>query len=382
MATGNAAGGTLLKLACWSVSNRQRYAARPSGSVSAETSQGCEVLAQLKTSVKQLIGFLCATTCFVCALASPSSLSAQAAAVSPAPAPSAVSTASTSGVELERRPHLSGRQVTLPLTVVKGYLFFEGEINGVQGKLIFDVGEESALAINSHRISPPDGVIYGTGYFGSGQTFQVARFPVIDDLKLPGGLEFKGSTHIRGNTGQQLEDNITPDFIGWIGLDFFDGYVMKLDLQKPVVTFYRNDDSGIGFKAAIEQEQVLQVISFDNKGHRNFPVLPVHVGTSAFVATVDTGSHTALWLNAATIAQLTKEGRLIRDGDNGYSLIGLKVGEQMIDPIHVEVNEGRVPFAARIGVADQNVIVLGYEFLRRFKSVWDYQNQTLTLAKL
>jgi hypothetical protein len=240
----------------------------------------------------------------ICALTQCAFLPAQS--TPPTPAQSAVPMALRPAAKGERRPHLSGERVTLALAIVKGYPFLEGEINGVKGKLLFDVGEESAFAINGYRVTPPHGVTYGHGFWGSGQSFLVTHFPVIDDLKLPGGLEYKGSTNIRGNTGQQLEDHITPDFIGWIGLDFFEGYVMKLDLQRSDVTFYRSDANDTGSKAAIDGEQVLQVIQFDNKGHRNLPTLPVHVGSSAFIATLDTGSHTALWRNCERSAATTE----------------------------------------------------------------------------
>lgn len=76
---------------------------------------------------------------------------------------------------------LTGEQATLPLVLVGGYPFLEGEVNGVKGKLQFDVGEKESFALNSHKVIPPDGKVVGNGYFGSGQKFSV--FPASASIR-------------------------------------------------------------------------------------------------------------------------------------------------------------------------------------------------------
>lgn len=126
---------------------------------------------------------------------------------------------------------LTAPVITLPLVLVKGYPFLEGNVNGVKGKLLLDTGEETALAINTDKVTPPNGVEVGRGMFGSGQSFPISRFPIVDTLTLPNGLSYQPVSIVRGQSGKLLERNITPDFLGWIGVDLFNGYLMKLDLQ-------------------------------------------------------------------------------------------------------------------------------------------------------
>lgn len=111
-------------------------------------------------------------------------------------------------------PHLESDNITLPLTIVKGYPFIEGSIHGTKGKLMFDVGEAPALVIDSHTVTPPNGKVVGNGFFGSGQTYDVYRFPVIDSLALAAGLHYETMTDINGNPGIPIEQHITPLLAG------------------------------------------------------------------------------------------------------------------------------------------------------------------------
>ena len=107
-----------------------------------------------------------------------------------APAPAAQPGSHNPDAAVNEKVHLQGESLTLPLVLIKGYPFLQGEINGTAGKLLFDIGEEASFALDSHRIQPPDGKEIGKGFFGSGQTFSVYRFPVVDHLKLAGGPEY------------------------------------------------------------------------------------------------------------------------------------------------------------------------------------------------
>jgi len=301
---------------------------------------------------------------------------ASAQAVTPSPA--AVEHPITDK-DVNAKVHLTGDRSTLPLVLVKGYPFLEGEVNGVKGKLLFDVGELSSFALNSHRVTPPDGKVIGRGFFGSGQTFSVFRFPVVDDLKLPGGFEYTAVPNVRGNSGQQLEDNITPDFIGWIGLAFFDGYVLKLDYRHPSAALYKDDANGTGKQSALKGERVLQVIHFDNTGHLNLPIFPVKLGSVPFTATIDTGSHDSVWLTPGLDEKLSAE-HTFQCGPSSCTLSRVSIDNHVIAlGSYADRIDGKAGFSEQLGRANDNFMTLGYEFLSKFKTVWDYHEKTLTL---
>lgn len=287
---------------------------------------------------------------------------------------------------VNQKVHLQAEQLTLPLVLVKGFPFLEGEINGTSGKLLFDIGEEASFALNSHRIQPPDGKEVGKGYFGSGQTFSVYRFPVVDHLQLAGGPEYTAIPNVRGNPGLPLEQHITPDFIGWIGLHWFEGYILKLDYAHPSITFYKNDSgaagSTAGMQAALKGEKVLQVVHFHSGDHPNISAIPALLGTHTFLATLDTGSHNTLWLTPELREQLKTEG-VLRQQDNGsFELTSISIDGHRIDlNSHTELNTGTASVAKNLGNPTDPIMTLGYEFLSRYKTVWDYQNQTITLLE-
>ena len=181
--------------------------------------------------------------------------------------------------------------------------------------MLFDIGEDASFALDSHRIQPPDGKEIGKGFFGSGQTFSVYRFPVVDGLKLTGGPEYTAIENVRGNPGIPLEQHITPAFLGWIGLHWFNGYVLKLDYAHPSVSFYKNESSadrnGPGMQAALKGEKVVQGHPLQQRGssqrlHRARPAW--HPSLSS--ATLDTGSHNALWLTPELRDQMKADGVL------------------------------------------------------------------------
>ena len=280
--------------------------------------------------------------------------------------------------------HLQGESLALPLVVIKGFPFLEGEINGTRGKLLFDIGEEASLALNSHLVTPPNGKVIGNGFFGSGQTFSVLRFPVVDSLKLLGGPEYTAIQNVRGNPGLPLEQHITPDFIGWIGLSWFQGYLLKLDYARPSVSFFRDQSPGESeaMPAALKGEKVLQVLHFSNAGHPNLPTLPVHIGTHTFLATFDTGSHNVLWLTPELREQLKADGSLHQEEDDSFQLASVSIDGRLIDlNSHVEISQGSPSFAKSLRNPTDPVMTLGYEFLSHFRTVWDYEHQTVTLLE-
>jgi len=91
-------------------------------------------------------------------------------------APITADTATSNG------PRLYGERVTLALAIVKGYPFLEGSINGKAGKLLLDTGDWRAFDINNHTVIQAGGISVGRGAFGSGQTFDVMRYPVVNEL--------------------------------------------------------------------------------------------------------------------------------------------------------------------------------------------------------
>lgn len=282
----------------------------------------------------------------------------------------------------EHGPHLQGATATLPLVMVDGYPFIEGSIHGKSGKIMFDLGLDQSMVVDSHTVEIPGKIKTGSGHFGSGQTFERYTYPLVSELTLPGGLRYTDMTNIVGNPGLPIEQHITADFIGWLGVEFFSGYVLKIDYTKPALTFYRDDASCTGENAALAGERVVRSIHIaSSKGHKSLMNLPVMVGSTRFLATLDTGSHTVIAVNDDQLAALKKEGRLRRENEDKGTLSGLVVDGIALAPMEVEIMHGTVPEKNLLPPTDDPVMTLGYEFLSRYKTVWDYDAETLTLLE-
>lgn len=276
-------------------------------------------------------------------------------------------------------PHLSGDTGTLPLVLVKGYPFVEAQISGVKGKLLLDTGSMPAFSINSHAVPVAGGIALGEGSYGSGQTFKRLRFPRVDSLTLPGGLSFSAMTDIDGNPGQQLEQHITPDFIGWLGQGFFDGYVVKLDYVTPSVTFYRDDPTAKGVSAATAGQRVIKTIALGNPAHRNLVTFPVKVGTIDIVSLVDTGSHNSAWLSDEQVAALERSGHLHKVAQGDFIISGISVDGLVLPPMSIDITKSEPPFAKLLPSSNLPTMALGYEFLKLFRTVIDYDRGKMIL---
>lgn len=279
-------------------------------------------------------------------------------------------------------PHLDEPSATFPLVLIKGYPFVEGSIDGRQGKLLFDLGESDALVVNNHTVEAPGAITIGTGQFGSGQTFDSVSYPMLAEAVLPGRRRYTDMSNVRGSPGLPIEQHITPDHIGWLGLNYFTGYVAKIDYARPAVSFYRDDASGAGEKAALAGERIVRSIHISRSAeHKNLIYAQLKVGSMDVLALFDTGAHSSIAAAESQLAALKKAGSL-RAGDDETSLLSDAVLDGLpLAPMTVNTRHDVPPYKKFLPPTDNPVMVLGYEFLNRYKTVWDFDDETLTLLE-
>jgi hypothetical protein len=269
---------------------------------------------------------------------------------------------------------LSGDRVVLPIVMVRDYPFVEGQVEGVKGKLMLDTGLDQALSLNDHRISLPGGKTIGTGQFGSGQTFAIRLNAAVENVQT-GSLHFARVTHVQSQDATQLE-HITPDFIGWIGYYFWQGYALKLDYKRSQTSFYRGSP-----KAYLAGEKVLAIIPFEVGKLPNHPLVHIRIGGIDATAAFDTGQYGAIFTDEASKARLLTTGVLKAGRDDGsYDLDSIDLGDHHLPGVKgVEVSTDPFPPASAIGTTTRTVVTIGYGFLRQYKTVWDYREKRIYL---
>lgn len=285
-----------------------------------------------------------------------------------------------SGAAIAPEFRLKGDVVSLPLTMVRSYPFVEAEINGVKGKLMLDTGELDALALNQNPLKLSEGRPIGQGSFGSGQTFEVILRPSVETIQLPGGLNYHHVTTFRSQNAAQLE-RITPDFIGWLGYYFWDGYAVKFDYGGKQATFYKG-----GPKAFLRGEKVIAAIPFTTPGRLDDPLMIAKVGDREFEIIPDTGQYGHLFADADEREHLIAIGAIkpVAGDDEAIDISALRFAKGPrihLSKIATHPYKDAAPFGKAVGAKSRRIITLGFALLSQYKTVWDYPNKMLYLLK-
>jgi len=185
-------------------------------------------------------------------------------------------------------------------------------------------------------------------------------------------------TNIPRNFGLPLEQHITPDFIGWIGVKLWEGFVFKLDYTKPNVTFYRDGEGLAGLHKAEEGEKVSQTITL-TRANNGLLYFPVQIGKTCVTGVLDTGAHDSAWMTNDEIAAMEAAGTLHDEGDGSFTVSGITIDGYSVPPTRVHVTRGRAPFAKSFPQPEAPLYQFAYEFLSRQKTVWDYGHNMMTL---
>ena len=279
----------------------------------------------------------------------------------------------------QRAPELrlGENTVTLPIVMIGEYPFVEGAINGVEGKLMLDTGYEGALTVNDHRVPIHDGRTIGTGFFGSGQTFEVRLVPRLTDVRIA-HLNFDRVSDTTTQDARLLEA-ITPDFLGWLGYTAFATHVLELDYRRLTATFHAP-----GRLEAPVEGRIIAELAYETRRLPNHPLITGALGDLEVLTSWDTGQYGSLYTTEAARAQLVADGRLVPSATDpeAWDLMGLELdGRPMPKIPAISVEIGPSPSARAKGLTEAHELVLGYAFLHQFRTVWDFPGRRIVLLE-
>lgn len=290
---------------------------------------------------------------------------------------------------------------SLPFTMVREFPFVSANINGTSGRLMFDTGNQDALSLNDHLLTNlGEGTPAGSGFVGSGQQFTITRRAKIDHVSIGSGdqtLHFTDVPNIRSQNARFLE-GITQDCLGWLGYDFFQGYLMKLDYDRKVLTFYKVTEARRTSKDFLRGETVLGILTFEIRRLPNHPILHVKVGGQDVLAAFDTGQmgtvnmssalqetlksrHLLTLLSEKTLVSSSAPGTVAHCRLDGIQLTGDDGKTITASVDNVPIFDQPSPAAVPMGTPEANIISLGYAFLNQYKTVWDYPDKKIYLLK-
>ncbi|KAA2239094.1 hypothetical protein F0L74_23060 [Chitinophaga agrisoli] len=86
---------------------------------------------------------------------------------------------------------------------------------------MFDTGTRQALSINHNYVNLPHRKEVRKGAAGSGQSFMINVNDTISTVKFSNGVTYNNLINVESSNYGWLENKVTPDFLGFIGYDFF-----------------------------------------------------------------------------------------------------------------------------------------------------------------
>lgn len=284
-----------------------------------------------------------------------------------------------------QQPELQGDSLVFPLTLVDAFPFVSVAVNGVKGKFMFDTGNKCFIEINDNMVKLPAKRAVGQGKVGSGQSFASSINDTIAEVKFNNGLTYRNLLNITSANLDFLQDHITPDCIGYIGYDFFKGYLFKLDYIKRKLTFYKVTEDRKTSKDFLNGETVLAVLDFETRRLPNHPMVRVRIGSVDLLGSFDTGQYGLIQVEDQPAKVLLKEGLLVDAGKNGYDDPIVNVNNIVLNGSFTVSVKGIAPYSLEqtasfrkgMGITEANFICFGYRFFEQYKTVWDYDEKKI-----
>jgi hypothetical protein len=283
------------------------------------------------------------------------------------------------------RFHVQGDSFSIHFIDDPRYIFIEGSIGNTKGKFMFDTGNEVALKINSLYVNLLGGRKLGTGFNGSGEHFDIFRLDTVRDIKVGETLAFPLCGPAQSNQERGIQENFMPDFLGFIGYNFFKGYIFKLDYQQHRLTFYKNTDARNVNKDYLKGEKVVAVLDVRTSILPNHPLIDIHIDTLSIEAGFDTGTPGAFYPSDSLKQALLNLEQLSAEDDQGEAILknlvfigGFKGDTKQLHVLPQDAAEG---IKKAIGFRQENIIELGHGFLSQYKTVWDYDHHKIYLLQ-
>lgn len=289
----------------------------------------------------------------------------------------------------ENIPVLHGDTIAFPITLVDAFPFISVTVNDIKGKFMFDTGLKSAIEINDNAVKLPGKKKAGTGNVGSGQSFITNTNDTITEVKFPNGLTYRNLLNIKSANYDFLQNNITPDCIGYIGHEFYTGYIFKIDYLKRKITFYKNTEQRKLSQDFLKGEKVLDIINFETRRLPNHPLVRAKIGDIELLGSFDTGQYGILQLEDNAKKNLTANGLVTSTGLDGHGNYQINVNtieiggafKAMLKGVYPFTMEETAPFRNAIQITESNYICFGFRFLDQYKTVWDYSDKKIYILE-
>lgn len=272
-------------------------------------------------------------------------------------------------------------KIIVPFEVHAGLIFTKATVNGQQGNFVLDSGCP-ALVVNSGRIAAEDmgGTVNARGIGGDIADIKKLRVKSANW----GGISLQGFDVMAMNLSH-LEEEAGQNIMGLIGFEVFKDYMIAFDYDNKVLTLLKTDDMG---HAVHESKGLLATIPFELTGH--IPVIKMSVSGKTYNVGIDTGA-TANLLATEVLANVKGNISALTED----TLIGADKGVKGVSRGEVyKAYIGKAKYKNMTTIFADGTLdqlnagynlklegLIGYEFLRQYKTVFNYKKKEMYIYK-
>jgi hypothetical protein len=274
-------------------------------------------------------------------------------------------------------------RISLPFHLIDGFILLDAEIEGKRGKLMFDTGNPNSFLLNNNFLELNKDKKIGSGSVGSGQRLEVYQ-DEVNNIRL--GLDFQidFQTVKHANLGfTQL--GITSDLMGFVGYEFMKDYEFVIDYDNQIIEMYLILDNKEN--QLYSEDEVVVELDFSTPFLSNIPYVDFDCNGQRITASFDTGNQGNLHLNESKTKEFVKSGVINEGKSNGiygqsakvtiYTMDNLSYNGVKLDKIKnmmISENSG-IP----ITETNQFDLGIGYQFLKNYRSIWNFRTKKIIL---
>ena len=297
------------------------------------------------------------------------------------------STSSSAPSKENAAPELSAKQISLPFHLLNGFILIEAEIDGKKGKLMFDTGSSDFISLNNNYLTNLDKKNkIGEGAVSSGQKMTIYESRV-DKLSLGYDCTIESVGNIMHGNYDFIQEGITQDFMGFIGYNFFKNYEFIIDYDLQLIEMFLitpNQENKF-----YEEDEIVAELDFLTPLLPNMPYVNFQCKGLQIKAIFDTGNQGFLHLKNKKLKTYTESQLLNENQLNGvygqpgeiisYTIDDLEYNGIELEPIKNLSNSE----AGAMPITDETDfdLGLGYQFLKNYRSVWNFETQKIVLLK-
>jgi len=276
-------------------------------------------------------------------------------------------------------------RISLPFHLVDGFILIDAEINGKRGKLMFDTGNSNNLLLNNNYLELSKESKIGEGTVGSGQQIEIFT-DVVSSVSM--GLDLNmGPQNVEHANFDFTQIGITSDMMGFLGYDFIKDYEFIIDYDDQVIEMYLiSENKNNKF---YNEDDIVVELDFSTPFMPNIPYVNFDYKGQKIIANFDTGNQGSLNLNESETEAFVASGVINKIESNGHYGQPMKIAKYTIDNLTyngVQLDKikniiNHENSGMPITKENEFDLGIGYQFLKNYKSIWNFKTKKIILLK-